>query len=108
MASGHISVPKSSSDGDACEWFQRFKICCLANQWNDEIKAWKLPMLLEGEALASWLELSDEQQADYKAAKEQLITKMVPIEFVSLEEFHSRMMRPGEAIALYLLDLKRL
>ena len=108
MAGGHISVPKSFSDGDAREWFQRFEICCSANQWNDEIKAWKLPTLLEGEALASWLELSDEQQADYKVAKEQVITKMTPNEFVSLEEFHSRMMRPGEAIALYLHDLKRL
>ena len=33
---------------------------------------------------------------------------MAPTEFVSLEEFHSRKMRPGEAIALYLHDLKRL
>ena len=105
MAGGHVSVPKSFSDGDAREWFQRFEICCSANQWNDEIKARKLPTLLEGEALASWLELSDEQQADYKVAKEQLITKMAPNEFVSLEESHSRTMRPGEAIALYLHDL---
>ena len=69
---------------------------------------WKLSTLLEGEALASWLEFSDEQQADYKVAKEQLITKMAPNEFVSLEEFHSRTMHPGEAITLYLHDLKRL
>ena len=89
MAGGHVSVPKSFSDGDAHEWFKRFEICCSANQWNDEIKARKLPTLLEGEALASWLELSDEQQADYKVTKEQLITKMAPNEFVSLEEFHS-------------------
>ena len=63
------------------------RICCSANQWNDEIKTRKLPTLLEGEALASWLELSYEQQADYKVAKEQLITKMAPNEFVSLEVF---------------------
>ena len=103
MAARHISIPKSFSDGDAREWFQRFEICCAANQWNDEAKARKLP---EGEALAIWLELSEEQKADYKVAKEQLIEKMVPTEFVSLEEFHSRKMRPGEAIALYLHDLK--
>ena len=108
MAGGHVSVPKSFSDGDACKWFQRFEICCSVNQWNDEIKARKVPTLLEGEALASWLELSDKQQADYKVAKEQLITKMVPNEFVSLEEFHSCTMHPGEAITLYLHDLKQL
>ena len=33
---------------------------------------------------------------------------MAPNEFVSLEEFHPRTMWPGEAIALYLHDLKRL
>lgn len=104
----HISVPKSFCDGDAREWFQRFEICSKANQWNDATKALKLPTLLEGEALAVWLELSDAQKADYKVAKEQLTTKMAPTEFVSLEEFHSRKLRPGEAIALYLHDLKRL
>ena len=77
--SGHVSVLKSFSEGDAREWFQRFEICCLMNQWNNETK---LPTLLEGEALACWLELSDEQKADYKVAKEQLLTKMAPNEFV--------------------------
>ena len=33
---------------------------------------------------------------------------MAPSEFISLEEFHSRTMQPGEAVALYLYDLKRL
>ena len=32
----------------------------------------------------------------------------MPSEFISLEEFHSRTMWPGEAVALYLYDLKRL
>ena len=63
---------------------------------------------MEGEALAIWFELSKEQKADYKVAKEQLTKKMAPMEFVSLEEFHSHKMWPGEAIALYLHDLKRL
>ena len=85
MPAGHISIPKSFCDGYAREWFQGFEICCAANQWNDEAKARKLPTLLEGEALAIWLELSEEQKADYKVAKEQLIEKMVPTEFVSLE-----------------------
>lgn len=108
MATGHVSVPKPLCEGDAREWFQRFEICCAANQWNNEKKALKLPTLLEGEALAVWLELSTEQRTDYAVAKEHLITKMAPTEFVSLEEFHSRKMQPGEAIVLYLYDLKRL
>ena len=75
MTAGHISVPKSFCDRDAREWFQRFEIYCSANQWNDEVKARKLPTLLEGEALAIWLELFEEQQADYEVAKEQSIKK---------------------------------
>ena len=106
MAAGHVSIPKSFCEGDAREWFQRFEICAAANQWDDAKKALKLPTLLEGEALAIWLELSTEQKADYGVAKEQLIAKMAPTEFVSLEEFHSRKLRPGEAITLYLYDLK--
>ena len=107
MAAGHVSVPKLFCEGDACEWFQRFEICAVANQWNAATQALKLPTLLEGEVLAIWLELSTEQKADYAGAKEHLITKMAPTEFVSLEEFHSHKMRPGEAIALYLYDLKQ-
>ena len=108
MAAGHVSIPKSFCEGDAREWFQRFEICAAANQWDGAKKALKLPTLLEGEALAIWLELSTEQKADYGVAKEQLIAKMALMEFVSLEEFHSRKLRPGEAITLYLYDLKRL
>ena len=105
MAAGHLSVLKSYSDGDTREWFPRFKICATVNQWDGAKKALKLPTLLEGKALAIWLELSTEQKADYAVAKEQLIAKMAPTEFVCLEEFHSRKLRPGEAITLYLYDL---
>ena len=60
-------VGRGASDaGDVREWFQRFEICCKANAWDDAKKALKLPTLLEGEALAVWLELSEAEQADYK------------------------------------------
>ena len=62
--------------------------------------------MLEGKALAVWLELSKGQRADYVVVKEQLITKMALTKFVLLEEFYSYKMRPGEAIALYLYSLK--
>ena len=42
----------------------------------------KLPTLLEGEALAIWLELSDEEQGTYDTAQENLITKMTPAGFI--------------------------
>ena len=33
---------------------------------------------------------------------------MMPMNFVSLEDFHRRKLRPGEAISLYIHDLKKL
>ena len=60
----HISLPRPFALGDAVKWFQRYKICCRANAWDAEKKALKLSTLLEGEALAVWLELTADQQKD--------------------------------------------
>ena len=88
MADRHISIPRPFATGDPIEWFQKFEICSKANSWDAAKMAIKLPALLEGEALAIWLELSDEEQGTYDTAKENLITKMTPAGFISLNEFH--------------------
>ena len=62
MTERHISLPKPFTTGDAHEWFQRIEICCRANGWNQAAHVLKLPTLLEGEALAIWLELSEENR----------------------------------------------
>ena len=67
--SKHISILKMFSSGDADEWFSCFEICCKANDWNAATKAAKLPTLLEGGALAVWLELTEEDKEDYGKAK---------------------------------------
>ena len=104
----HISIPKPFANGDANEWFQRFEICCRANGWDDQAQALKLPTLLEGEALAVWLELSAEQQASYATAKKEISDTIMPMEFVSLEEFHLRKLRPGEALSVSVHSAKKL
>ena len=108
MAEKHISIPKPFCTGDISEWFLKFEICSKANTWNAETQAVKLPTLLEGEALAVWLEMSEEDQADYKKAKEKLCKKLTPMEFVSLDDFHKRKLRPGEALSVFYHDLKKL
>ena len=70
MASKHISLPSTFAAGDPTEWFKRFEICCRANEWSDAVKALKLPTLLEGEALAVWMELSEAEKEDYMSAKQ--------------------------------------
>ena len=108
MAATHVSIPKSFSSGDAREWFQKFEICSDANGWDGAKKAKKLPTLLEGEALAAWMELTEEEKRDFGVVKEKLIRKLAPLEFVSLEQFQKRAIFPGESIGMYLYELKRL
>ena len=108
MAERHVSIPKQFSSGDVEDWFQRFDICARANGWDAAVKAKKLPTLLEGEALAVWFELSDEQQNDYAETKKVMLKTMLPMNFVSLDDFHRRKLRPGEAISLYVHDLRKL
>ena len=107
MSERHTSLPKPFASGDANEWFQRFDICSRANGWEDATKALKLPTLLEGEALASWMELTDEQQGSYEEAKKRLLETMMPIEFVSLDDFHHRKLPPGEALSVFVHDMKK-
>ena len=108
MADKHISLPKPFSSGNASDWLKRFEICSTANSWSDEMKAKKLPTLLEGEALAVWLEMTAEDQANYTTVRETLINKMSPEAFVSLDEFHQRKLHPGESVTLYAHELKKL
>ena len=67
-----------------------------------------MPTLLEGEALAAWMELTDEEKNDYSVTKSKLIRKMAPLKFVSLEEFQKRSIFPGESVVMYFYELKRL
>ena len=85
MAERHVSLPKPFSSGDIKEWFQRFEICARANGWDAAVNSKKLPTLLEGEALAVWLELTDDQQKDYAVMKKAMEEAMMPMNFVSLD-----------------------
>ena len=68
-----ISLPKPFAEGNPVEWFQKYDICCTANGRENEATAKRLPTLLEGEALAVWLELSEAEQKSYKDAKAKII-----------------------------------
>eukprot|EP00731_Ephydatia_muelleri_P032478 Em0024g22a len=88
--------------------FTRFDICSDANCWDEKVRAVKLPTLLEGEALAMWLDLSDDKRKNYGIVKEKLTAAMVSTSFTTLEQFHQRKFVPGEALSLFLHKLKQL
>ena len=108
MAGKHISLPSPFKEGDPTEWFQRYEICCKSNEWSEAIQLVKLPTLLEGEALAVWLDLAAEDQQDYATAKEKITARMSPMRFVSLEDFHARKLLPGEPLSVFAHQLRRI
>ncbi|KAL5515095.1 hypothetical protein EMCRGX_G000217 [Ephydatia muelleri] len=89
-------------------WLTRFDICSDANCWDEKVRAVQLPTLLEGEALATWLDLSDDERKNYGIVKEKLTAAMVSTSFTTLEQFHQRKLVPGEALSLFLHELKQL
>ena len=106
--SKHINLPRPFLEGEPTEWFQKYEICCNANEWEDATKAKKLPTLLEGEALAIWLELTTEEKASYATSKDKIITKMASMQFVSLDDFWARRLNPGKSLLVFLHELKQL
>lgn len=70
--------------------------------------ALKLPTLLEGEALAVWSELTQEEQKDYAGTKKKIIDAIKPMSFISLDDFPKRVLHPGEPLSLYVHELKKL
>ena len=80
-----------------------------ANGWDACKMALKLPTLLEGEALAIWLELTQDEKKNYETTKKKkIIDAIMPMSFISLDDFHKRILRPGELLSLYVHELKQL
>ncbi|KAL5496307.1 hypothetical protein EMCRGX_G012563 [Ephydatia muelleri] len=52
------------------------------------------------------MELSEDEQGDYGAAKQKMIKRMVLASFVSMDGFLKRRLRLEEALSLYLFELK--
>eukprot|EP00731_Ephydatia_muelleri_P002325 Em0001g2325a len=108
MIDRHISVPGRFTGGDFSEWIQRFEICSMANEWDEDAMARKLPTLLEKEALVCCLDIPAETKMIFKDVKRLLIDKLRPSGFVTLAEFQARKLSRGETALLYVHELKRL
>ena len=70
--------------------------------------ALKLLTLLEGKALAIWLELIEDEQKDYAVTRKKIIDAVMPMSFIPLDDFHKWLLWPGEPLSLYVHELKQL
>ena len=70
------------------------------------MKAKKLPTSLEGEAIAVWFKLTSEEQESYSTVKGKITEQMTPAYFVSLANFHKRILRLGELLSVFTHELK--
>ena len=55
------------ASGDIEDWLQRHEISASANNWKKKEKALRIPMLLEKESFAVYLELNASERKDYQA-----------------------------------------
>ena len=109
MVDRHISVPGRFTGGDSVSGFSVLRLAhAVANEWDEDATARKLPTLLEKEALVCWLDIPAETKKIFKDVKRLLIEKLRPSGFVAFAEFQARKLRPGETALLYVHDLKRL
>ena len=110
MAECHITLPNSFKKGDVAEWLQKFKICATANNWDEATQAKKIPMLLDGVAPMTYLEMPNDDKKDIGKIKTALTKEFIPkdVRVHVLHEFECRKQLPGESPHAYLFRLKLL
>ena len=52
--------------------------------------------------------MEEAEQGDYEVAKKKIVKRMAPLGFSSLDGFHSQKLHPGEALSVFLHELKSL
>ena len=75
--------------------------------WNEVTDSTQVADAPRGRGPRSLVGVSEEQQQSYPTAKKELSIALMPVEFASLNNFHRRTMRPGEALAVFVQGLKK-
>jgi len=57
---GGLTLPEPLQNEDTTSWFKWFKVCSVANGWDDDKKRLRLPTLLRGRAWAIFDSLGEE------------------------------------------------
>ena len=98
-------IPKYSGTGDVAEWLQRAELLC---QLRGVPVMSVLPLRLSGGAFAVWSQLSDATRGSLDAVRGALFAAFALDEHAAYEALSERRLRPGEAVDVFLADLRRL
>ena len=98
-------IPEYGGGPDVVEWLQRTELLC---QLRGVPVMSVLPLRLTGGAFAVWSQLPDASRGSLDAVRDALFTAFALDEHAAYEAFSVRRLRPGEAVDVYLADLRRL
>lgn len=88
------------------EWWDKAVMVCKLRGMKDLEKI--IPLRLTGGAFAVYQQLGDEAKGKTDSIKDALLAAFAQDKFAAYEQFVSRRLRPGEAVDVYLADLRRL
>ena len=75
-SSSGLALPEVLQDGNVKSWFKRFEVCAVVNEWGNDKKLKRLPMLLRGRAWEIFDTLPDTSTDTYKHLKAALLSKL--------------------------------
>lgn len=96
----------STVSGDFSDWIEKLELVANLQKIEDLISF--LPLFLTGAAFAVYKQLSEEDKKDYPKLKAALLLAFGVNSYVAYEQLQRRMYQEGEAVDVYLADLKRL
>ena len=99
------AIDDYSGREDVVQWLDRAKILCEL-QGIEMLKI--LPLKLKGDAFTVYSQLSAGDRKSLQAVKDALCSVFAPDAIGAYEEFVARRLRPGEAVDVFLADLRRL
>ena len=99
------AIDDYSGKEDVVRWLNRTEILCEL-QGSDIMRI--LPLKLKGDAFTVYAQLPARDRTSYESVKDALQSAFAPDPLGAYEEFVARKLRPGEAVDVFLADLRRL
>jgi hypothetical protein len=99
-------IKQYDGEGDFSEWISKLELVCKLQKIS-ELENF-LPLFLSGGAFAVYESLEETVKSDYSLLKEALISAFTVSQISAYKLFKTRSLRVGEAVDVYLSDLKRL